>query len=98
MCYTGFKLENKTKILTNNKQKTKRKTKMAEKLNLPKQVINTNWRDDVDIDYAIYGDSEKGEREYISPNKISKESIARIKRRNQKIGSLFTGRFEKMVS
>lgn len=51
---------------------------MAEKLNI-------DWKDDVDADYAIYGNSEKTEREYISPTKVSKESIDKIEKRN-KIG------------
>jgi len=71
---------------------------MAEELSLPKQVINSDWRDDVDADYAIYGGNEKSERGYISRETISKESIAKIKRRNQKIGSLFTGNFEKFAA
>ena len=52
---------------------------MAETINLPKQVINSNWKDDVDVDYAIYGDNEKQEAEYIAPDKISKKSIEKIK-------------------
>ena len=59
---------------------------MAEKLNLPNKVINSEWKDDVDVDYAIYGDNEKSEREYIPPEEVSKESINMIKRRNQKLG------------
>lgn len=57
---------------------------MAEKLSLPKEVINSEWKDDVDVDYAIYGDNEKTESEYISPEAVSKESISKIKAR--KIG------------
>lgn len=71
---------------------------MAETLKMPKQLVDSDWKDDVDVDYAIYGGSEKGEKEYISPDNISKESIARIKKRNQKIGSLFTGRFDKFAA
>ena len=61
------------------------------KLKIPNKVIKAKWEDDVDVDYATYGD-EKQEREYISPDKVSKESIKRLKER--KIGhtvfSIFT--------
>ena len=107
VCYTEIKLENKTNILTNKtKTKTKKQkkgNKMAEILKLPKQVVDSEWRDDIDtdfakVDYAIYGGNEQKEREFISPDKISKESLAKIKQRNQKIGSLFTGRFDKFAA
>lgn len=48
-----------------------------EKLNLPSEVHDSDWHDDVD--YAIYGENEKSEREYISPDKVSKVSIEKIK-------------------
>ncbi len=63
---------------------------MAEKLNLPKQVINTNWKDDVDVDYAIYGGNEKQEREYVSQEQLSKEKIDRIKKRKIGMVALFS--------
>ena len=56
---------------------------MAETLKLPNQVINSRWDDDVDVDYAIYGGSKTGEREYISPSEVSKESIDKIKQFQQ---------------
>ena len=76
---------------------------MAEILKLPKQVVDSEWRDDIDtdfakVDYAIYGGNEQKEREFVSPDKISRESLAKIKQRNQKIGSLFTGRFDKFAA
>lgn len=70
---------------------------MAEKLNkistlnIPDEVIDSAWKDDIDVDYAtsssqpgaanfeIYGDNEKTEGEYISPRSVSKESIKQIK-------------------
>ena len=65
---------------------------MAEKLNtktlnIPDQVVDSDWKDDIDTDYAtredvgyeIYGDNEKIEGEYISPRKVSKESLSHIK-------------------
>ncbi len=93
VCYTQIKLENKTNILTNKiKTKTNQKqkgTKMAEKLNIPTHVVNSDWKDDIDVDYAIYGDNEREERNYISPEKVddsTKNKIAAIKRRNIKLG------------
>lgn len=66
---------------------------MAETLKLPKEVINSDWRDDVPsdiedtpIDYAIYGANEKEEASYISPKRVSRESIKRIKEQNRRIG------------
>ena len=44
-----------------------------------KEIIDSAWQDDIDKDFAIYGGNEKGEREYINRNKISKESIKHIK-------------------
>ncbi|MDO4527013.1 MAG: hypothetical protein Q4B87_02900 [Candidatus Saccharibacteria bacterium] len=57
---------------------------MAEKLktqtlNLPNEVVDSAWKDDIDVDYAIYGDDETKEGEYISPDSISKESLSRVK-------------------
>ncbi|MBQ8984955.1 hypothetical protein IJ076_00120 [Candidatus Saccharibacteria bacterium] len=57
---------------------------MAEKLNtqtlnIPDQVVDSDWKDDIDVDYAIYGDNEKQEGEYISPKSVSKESLNQIK-------------------
>ncbi|MDO5452009.1 MAG: hypothetical protein Q4F56_02885 [Candidatus Saccharibacteria bacterium] len=40
------------------------------------KVINSDWRDDVD--YETYGTDEQ-EMEYISPAKVSKTSIEKIK-------------------
>lgn len=51
---------------------------MTEQLKIPNQVINSDWRDDVDLDYETYG-TNKQEREYISPAEISKVSIEKIK-------------------
>ena len=57
---------------------------MAETLKLPNAVVDSDWKDDVDVDYAIYGGNEKQEREYVSQEQLSKEKIDRIKKR--KIG------------
>ena len=56
-----------------------------EKLALPKKVVNSDWKDDVD--YQPY---EK-EMEYIAPSKVTKESIDKIKARklNQERGRKF---------
>ena len=64
-----------------------------EKLQLPKQVIKANWHDD--IEFETYGNAEQ-EMEYVAPNKVSKESINRIKarklnkNRGQKLFTIFT--------
>lgn len=44
------------------------------KLQLPNQVIDSDWKDD--IDYQSY----KDEGTYVSPKKVSKETIAKIKK------------------
>ena len=72
VCYTGNKLENKTKILTNNKNK-QRKTKMTQTIKLPTKVIDSDWKDD--IDYEPY----RKEKQYVSPKKVSKRTLAKIK-------------------
>jgi hypothetical protein len=46
----------------------------TETINLPNQVIDSDWKDD--IDYEAYQD----EKTYISPTKIKKETIAKIKK------------------
>ncbi len=56
---------------------------MTEKLKLPKQVIDADWKDDAGLDYETYG-TKKQEMEYVSPSEISEESIKRIK--DRKIG------------
>ena len=56
---------------------------MTEQLKIPKEAINANWKDDIDLDFETYGNSEQ-EMEYISPNSISKESIDKIKARKLK--------------
>ena len=56
---------------------------MTEQLKIPKEAINANWKDDIDLDFETYGNS-KQEMEYISPDSISKESIDRIKARKLK--------------
>ena len=91
MCYNEIKLENKTNILTNNKNKQQKKGKiMAETLKLPNAVVDSDWKDDVDVDYAIYGGNEKNEREYISQAELSKEKIDRIKKRKIGMVALFS--------
>ena len=62
---------------------------MAEKLNIPNKVIDSEWKDDIDVDYATYGRNDKEEMEYISPKKVSRETerkIESIKSRNVKLG------------
>ena len=63
---------------------------MAETLKLPNTVIDSDCKDDVDVDYAIYGGSEKNERQYVSQTEISKEKIERIKQRKIGMVALFS--------
>ena len=48
-------------------------------LNIPDQVIDSEWQDDIDVDYAIYGGTDEGEGEYISPDSVKDESLDQIK-------------------
>ncbi len=62
---------------------------MAEKLSIPNEVVNSAWRDDVDVDYATYGKNDKEEMEYISPQQVSEETekkLEKIKSQNIKFG------------
>ena len=66
---------------------------MAETIKIPNQVVNSDWEKDIDVDYAIYGDTEKEEREYISPESVdeaAESKINAIKQRNIKIGRLLS--------
>lgn len=70
---------------------------MNEKLtfNIP-EFYNANWRDDVPEEkeaeekdtfkFELIGGDEKGEREYISPEKVSKHAESLIRAKNKKIG------------
>ncbi len=64
-------------------------------LTIPNEVIDSDWEDDIDVDYAIYGQNEKQEGEYISPDSVSKESIKRIKSRQIRLAINGLGRFRK---
>ena len=80
VCYTQNKLENKTNILTNNKNKQEpHKMSQTQTIKLPNQVVDSDWKDD--IDYEAYED----EKTYISPDKIKKEAIAKIKKSSIKL-------------
>ena len=52
------------------------------------KVIDSDWKDDIDVDFAIYGGNEKQEGEYINPDKvITKETQRKIDRiKAKKIG------------
>ena len=63
---------------------------MAETLKLPNAVVDSDWKDDVDVDYAIYGGNEKQERESVSQEQLSKEKIDRIKKRKLGMVALFS--------
>lgn len=65
---------------------------MAEKLggstwNIPNngKVVDSDWTDDIDKQFAIYGGDETREGEYISPNSIKKETAAEIKSFQEKL-------------
>lgn len=47
---------------------------MSQTIKLPKEVIDSEWKDD--IDYEPYED----EKTYVSPDSIKRETIAKIKR------------------
>ena len=47
---------------------------MTEQLKIPNQVINSDWRDDVDLDFETYGTNKQ-------PTEVSKVSIEKIKAR-----------------
>ena len=82
---------------------------MAEKLktptlNIPTEVVDSEWRDDVDTDYATREDAnpkdefityKKEGEEYIDPTKVSKESIEKIKSFREKIAFSSLNRFRK---
>jgi len=46
---------------------------MTEPIKLPTDVVDSDWRDD--IDYQPYED----EKTYISPSEVTKETISKIK-------------------
>ena len=52
---------------------------MTQKIKLPKKVINSSWKDD--IDYQPYED----EKAYIPPTSIKKETLAKIKQSSVKL-------------
>ena len=52
------------------------------------KVIDSDWKDDIDTEFAIYGGNEKQEGEYINPDKaVTKETQRKIDRiKAKKIG------------
>ncbi len=52
------------------------------------KVEDSDWTDDIDVDFAIYGGNEKQEGEYINPDKVvTKETQRKIDRiKAKKIG------------
>ena len=52
---------------------------MTQTIKLPTKVIDSDWKDD--IDYEPYED----EGVYISPSKVKKEAIAKIKQSSVKL-------------
>ncbi|MBR2994196.1 hypothetical protein IKF43_02280 [Candidatus Saccharibacteria bacterium] len=66
---------------------------MTERLKLPTEVVDSDWKDD--IDYTPYED----EMNYISPENVENATAEQAKRRNIKIGrvALF-GENEKLAA
>ena len=65
-----------------------------EKLKLPKDVVDAEWKDDIDtndsyIDFIAY----KNEKEYVSPDKVDENTIEKIKQ--IKRGTTILGIFKK---
>lgn len=52
------------------------------------KVVDSDWKDDINTQFAIYGGNEKQEGEYINPDKvITKETQRKIDRiKAKKIG------------
>ena len=64
---------------------------MAETLNIPNKVINSDWKDDIDVDYAIYGGNEKEEMKFISKKDLGKKVMNITKIKNEKISTPLFG-------
>lgn len=65
----------------------KLKAQKVEKLQLPDEVVDTGWENST-IDFEPFG-TNKQEMEYVSPKKVSKESIKKIKEIQQR-GSMIS--------
>ncbi len=63
-----------------------------ETLNIPSEVVDSDWKDDTSLDYEIFGGDNKKESEYASPvegQKINKKDVKNIninKIKQRKIG------------
>ena len=55
---------------------------MTEKLRLPNEVVDSDWKDD--IDFTPY----KNEADYVPPAEVEKATVEQAKRRNVKIGHI----------
>lgn len=65
---------------------------MAETIKTTSKIKDDNdWRKSTGVDYAIYHGTEEGEKEYVSPTEVSKESIEKIKQRKIRLGRLALG-------
>ena len=60
-------------------------------INLPNQVIDSEWRDD--IDYKPY----KDEKTYISTKSVDQETLARIKKSPVKLAILNMVNWDKII-
>ncbi len=71
---------------------------MAETLNISNQVVNSDWKDDIDVDYAIYGGDESRETaEFINPSRTEEnpETIEKIKKLQVKLAINGLSKFRK---
>lgn len=78
MCYTGDKLEHKTKILTTKININIKRTKMAATI---QKTTKIDWKKEIGIDYATYA-NEKG---YVSPSEVTSENMERLRGLRQKL-------------
>ena len=62
-----------------------------QKINLPKTVVDSDWKDD--IDYEPFAE----EKTYISPDKIDKQTIAKIKKSPIKLAIRNMVNFEELT-
>ena len=71
---------------------------MVATLELPKEVIDSEWRDDIDLPGIEY-EEYKDEAHYIKPEQVEKATVEKAKQRNIKIGrvALF-GKNEKILA
>ena len=63
----------------------------SQTITLPTKVVDSDWKDD--IDYEAYED----EKTYISPDKVKKEAIAKIKKSPVKLAISSMVNWDKII-